>query len=172
MGHLFSLMSPIGILKKKSDFKLLKFLKNKRFLSFGFKLEKLWFFPFWTIARGNHWADVRIGRGHFHSLMGSLEIFQKKKNFKKKTKKNKNFRFLIFWIQLWETLILSALNLIAHRNVCSYCSYWGMGHLFSLMSPIGILKKKSDFKLFRFWKKKRFLSFGFKLEKFCSFHFG
>ena len=46
-----SLMGPLEIFQKKKK----KFKKKKlfKFLSFGFKLEKLWFFPFRTMARRN-----------------------------------------------------------------------------------------------------------------------
>ena len=68
---------------------ILSFLNKKKrgFLSFGFKLEKLWFFPFRLFALAEMFEPTfGLGGAIFLSLMGPLEIFQKQK-----VKKKKNF---------------------------------------------------------------------------------
>ena len=96
-----SLMGSLEIFQKKKK----KFKKKElfKFLSFGLKLEKLWFFPFRTMASRNVWANVRIGRGHFPLFDGSFGDLSKKK----KVKKKKTFQISLFWIQIGETLVLS-----------------------------------------------------------------
>ena len=73
-----SLMGPSEIFQKKKE----KSTKKKlfKFLSFGFKLEKLWFFPFRLFALAEMFEPTfGLGGAIFLSLMSPLEVFKKKR---------------------------------------------------------------------------------------------
>ena len=69
--------------KKKKKRKVQKKKKLFKFLSFGFKLEKLWFFPFRTMARKRHWkwCPYFVQKGNFTltiSKVGSRGLERKR----------------------------------------------------------------------------------------------
>ena len=133
-----------GILWKLLSLNLFPFLlfstkKKYFFFPFGFKLEKLWFFPFRTMARRNVWANGWIGRGHFPPFDGSIGDLLKKK---KKSSKNKLFKFLSFGFKL-EKLWFFPFRAMARRNVWANVRI-GRGHFPLFDESIGGLSKKKE----------------------------
>ena len=108
--------------------------KKKGLFSIGFKLEKLWFFPFRTMARRNVWANVRIRMGHFLLFDGSIG------NLSKKIYWNFFFKFLSFGFKL-EKLWFFPFRTMARRNVWANVRI-GRGHFPLFDESIGGLSKK------------------------------